>query len=106
MFVINFCFQTNYDRLLAGAQNFAEILGEELGEVGEPIVNSSSLLNEGNNVDIVIKGIDVEHKLPTNDPWQDEDTRSFYTSLPDLKVFLPNYQPPKEVCSSKTYKII
>lgn len=26
------------------------------------------------------------------DPWQDEDTRTFYTSLPDLKVFMPNYQ--------------
>ncbi|KAL4721197.1 hypothetical protein ACJJTC_016437 [Scirpophaga incertulas] len=26
------------------------------------------------------------------DPWQDEDTRTFYTSLPDLKVFMPHYQ--------------
>lgn len=89
--------QTNFERLLTGAQNFADILAEDLGEAGEPIVcpSASSLSSAGG--DVVSGGLEGEHKLPANDPWQDEDTRSFYTNLPDLKVFLPNYQPQKEV---------
>ncbi len=27
------------------------------------------------------------------DPWGDEETKSFYIDLPDLRVFLPNYAP-------------
>jgi len=90
-------FQYNYDRLLSGAQNFAEVLGEELGEIGEPITNPVAINSDGGSLDVIIKGGDGEPKFPANDPWQDEDTRSFYTSLPDVKVFLPNYQPTKEV---------
>lgn len=27
------------------------------------------------------------------DPWGDEETKSFYIDLPDLRIFLPNYAP-------------
>lgn len=30
------------------------------------------------------------------DPWGDEETKSFYIDLPDLRVFLPNYAPKQE----------
>jgi len=29
------------------------------------------------------------------DPWGDEETRAFYTDLPDLRQFLPNFSAPK-----------
>ncbi|GBP17228.1 hypothetical protein EVAR_74045_1 [Eumeta japonica] len=29
------------------------------------------------------------------DPWGDEETKSFYTDLPDLRQFLPNFSAPK-----------
>lgn len=30
------------------------------------------------------------------DPWGDEETKSFYIDLPDLRIFLPNYAPKQE----------
>ena len=27
------------------------------------------------------------------DPWGDEETKSFYVDLPDLRLFLPNFAP-------------
>lgn len=77
-----------------GAQNFAEVLGEELGEAGEPptlsftVIETPGTVTIGGNEELIMQA--------GTDPWQDEDTRTFYTSLPDLKVFMPNYQP-KEV---------
>ncbi|CAK1544178.1 unnamed protein product [Leptosia nina] len=82
--------QATYDKLLAGAQNFAEVLGEELGEAGEPptltlnVTETQGTVTIGGNEEYIMQA--------ASDPWQDEDTRTFYTSLPDLKVFMPNYQ--------------
>lgn len=76
--------------MLTGAQSFAEVLGEELGEAGEPPTLSLTVTETQGTVTI---GSGEEFTLQAGiDPWQDEDTRTFYTSLPDLKVFMPNYQ--------------
>lgn len=94
---IIFEFQASYDKLLSGAQNFAEVLGEELGEAGEPPTLSLTVIETQGTVTI---GGNEEFTMQAGtDPWQDEDTRTFYTSLPDLKVFMPNYQM-KEVSHS------
>ncbi|XP_026726876.1 regulator of nonsense transcripts 2 isoform X1 [Trichoplusia ni] len=91
--------QATYDKLLTGAQSFAEVLGEELGEAGEPPTLSLTVTETQGTVTI---GSGEEFTLQAGiDPWQDEDTRTFYTSLPDLKVFMPNYQL-KETVKSKT----
>ncbi|CAG4943930.1 unnamed protein product [Colias eurytheme] len=82
--------QATYDKLLTGAQNFAEVLGEELGEAGEPPTLTLNVIETQGTVTI---GGNEEYTMQAaTDPWQDEDTRTFYTSLPDLKVFMPNYQ--------------
>lgn len=31
------------------------------------------------------------------DPWGDEETKSFYVDLPDLRQFLPNYAPKEDI---------
>lgn len=82
--------QATYDKLLNGAQNFAEVLGEELGEAGEPPTLSMTVIETQGTV--TIGGNEEFIMQAGTDPWQDEDTRTFYTSLPDLKVFMPNYQ--------------
>ncbi|KAH9642752.1 hypothetical protein HF086_010405 [Spodoptera exigua] len=90
--------QATYDKLLAGAQSFAEVLGEELGEAGEPPTLTLTVTETQGTVTI---GGNEEFTMQAGtDPWQDEDTRTFYTSLPDLKVFMPNYQV-KETVKSK-----
>ncbi|KAJ2953841.1 hypothetical protein O0L34_g1471 [Tuta absoluta] len=90
--------QAMYEKLLAGAQSFAEVLGEELGEAGEPPILSLAVTEAQGSVSI---GGTEEFTLQAGaDPWQDEDTRTFYTTLPDMKVFMPNYQL-KEAVKSK-----
>ncbi|KAL0895005.1 hypothetical protein ABMA27_013477 [Loxostege sticticalis] len=92
--------QATYDKLLVGAQNFAEVLGEELGEAGEPptltltVTETQGTVTIGGNEEFIMQA--------GTDPWQDEDTRTFYTSLPDLKVFMPNYQLKEPVKSKGT----
>ncbi|KAI8428186.1 hypothetical protein MSG28_002421 [Choristoneura fumiferana] len=90
--------QATYDKLLIGAQSFAEVLGEELGEAGEPPTLSFTVIETPGTV--TIGGAEEFNMQAGTDPWQDEDTRTFYTSLPDLKVFMPNYQP-KEATKTK-----
>ncbi|XP_045486261.1 regulator of nonsense transcripts 2 [Pieris rapae] len=91
--------QATYDKLLTGAQNFAEVLGEELGEAGEPPTLTLNVIETQGTVTI---GGNEEYAMQAaTDPWQDEDTRTFYTNLPDLKVFMPNYQL-KETLKNKT----
>ncbi|CAG9566638.1 unnamed protein product [Danaus chrysippus] len=91
--------QATYDKLLVGAQNFAEVLGEDLGEAGEPLTLSMTVIETQGTV--TIGGNEEIIMQAGTDPWQDEDTRTFYTSLPDLKVFMPNYQL-KEAVKNKT----
>lgn len=92
--------QTTYDKLLVNAQNFAEVLGEDLGEAGEPptlsltVIETQGSVTIGGNEDITMQA--------GTDPWQDEDSRTFYTCLPDLKVFMPNYQMKEQTVKSKT----
>ncbi|KOB72373.1 putative UPF2 regulator of nonsense transcripts-like protein [Operophtera brumata] len=90
--------QATYDKLLAGAQSFAEVLGEELGEAGEPPTLTLTVIETQGTV--TIGGNEEFNMQAGTDPWQDEDTRTFYTSLPDLKVFMPHYQL-KETVKSK-----
>lgn len=66
------------------------MLGEDLGEAGEPptlsftVIETQGTVTIGGNEEICMQA--------GTDPWQDEDTRTFYTDLPDLKVFMPTHQ--------------
>jgi regulator of nonsense transcripts 2 len=78
---------SNYEKLLQSTITFSDLLNENMPELPK----EPELPNEGS----IIENIDDlnEAKL---DPWGDEDTKSFYIDLPDLRQFLPNFHGRKE----------
>lgn len=95
--------QSNFEKLSVSVQAMAELLNENIPELPkdeeDPI--KGMVLENGN-----IKMFHVLHLLLNNlpvildelnesqlDPWGDEETKSFYIDLPDLRIFLPNYAP-------------
>ncbi|ALC49047.1 Upf2 [Drosophila busckii] len=79
--------QSSFDKLLASAQALSELLGEPLPELTKE--------SEGCNPGTVIDNMLDSATFGTLDPWGDEETRAFYTDLPDLRQFLPNFSAPK-----------
>ncbi|XP_030378206.1 regulator of nonsense transcripts 2 isoform X2 [Scaptodrosophila lebanonensis] len=79
--------QANFDKLLASAQSLSELLGEPMPELAKEV--------ECCNPGTVIENMLDSATFGPVDPWGDEDTRSFYTDLPDLRQFLPNFSAPK-----------
>lgn len=78
---------SNYEKLLQSTQTLSDILNENMPELPkEPEMQSEGIVFE--NMDDL-----NEAKL---DPWGDEDTKSFYVDLPDLRQFLPNFHGRKE----------
>lgn len=77
----------NYEKLFQSTITFSDLLNENMPELPK----EPDLPSEG----IVIENMDElnESKL---DPWGDEDTKSFYVDLPDLRQFLPNFHGRKE----------
>uniref|UniRef100_A0A0K2VAN6 MIF4G domain-containing protein n=1 Tax=Lepeophtheirus salmonis TaxID=72036 RepID=A0A0K2VAN6_LEPSM len=98
---------SNFNKLLLNAESLADILDEDL-----PIfeVSDDKDLNEdyeeGKIVDGEIFNM-IGSKGDGNDLWEDEDTRSFYEDLMDLKSLIPailykdsssaNVEAPKDV---------
>lgn len=80
--------QASYDKLLSSTQVLSDLLRQPMPE----LIVESDPLEEGGvvNINEDFSNIDL-------DPWGDEDTRMFYTDLPDLRGILPNYSAPKEV---------
>lgn len=78
---------SNYEKLFQSTQTLSDILNENMPELPK----EPEMPTEG----IVLENLDDlnEAKL---DPWGDEDTKSFYVDLPDLRQFLPNFHGRKE----------
>ncbi|EDX17379.1 regulator of nonsense transcripts 2 [Drosophila simulans] len=79
--------QAGFDKLLASAQSLSELLCEPLPELAKE--------SEGCNPGTVIDNMLDSASFGVLDPWGDEETRAFYTDLPDLRQFLPNFSAPK-----------
>ncbi|KAH8343366.1 hypothetical protein KR059_008989 [Drosophila kikkawai] len=79
--------QAGFDKLLASAQSLSELLGEPLPELAK----ESECCNPGTVIDNMLDSA----AFGVLDPWGDEETRAFYTDLPDLRQFLPNFSAPK-----------
>ncbi|XP_017869521.1 PREDICTED: regulator of nonsense transcripts 2 [Drosophila arizonae] len=79
--------QASFDKLLASAQSLSELLGEPMPE----LTKESECCNPGTVIDNMLDSA----AFGTLDPWGDEETRAFYTDLPDLRQFLPNFSAPK-----------
>nr|XP_016942200.1 regulator of nonsense transcripts 2 [Drosophila suzukii]XP_036675852.1 regulator of nonsense transcripts 2 [Drosophila suzukii] len=79
--------QAGFDKLLASAQSLSELLCEPLPELAK----ESECCNPGTVIDNMLDSA----AFGVLDPWGDEETRAFYTDLPDLRQFLPNFSAPK-----------
>jgi regulator of nonsense transcripts 2 len=79
--------QNNFDKLLNSAQTLSDLLNEPLPE----LPREPELPTEG----IILENSEESGEVQL-DPWGDEETKSFYVDLPDLRQFLPNYCAPKE----------
>lgn len=76
--------QTNFEKLLSSAQTMSDLLNDSLPELPK-----DEQIQSGG---VVLDMIDDSNEMQL-DPWDDEETKSFYTDLPDLRLFLPNYAP-------------
>lgn len=79
--------QSNYEKLVQSTISLSDILNENMPELPK----EPETQNEGNVVEILEDLNDVQL-----DMWGDEDTKSFYVDLPDLRQFLPNFHGRKE----------
>lgn len=78
--------QNNFEKLYSSTQTLSDLLNENMPDLPREVEAAV----EGNVLEMEESG-DLEL-----DPWGDEDTKSFYVDLPDLRQFLPNYFAPKE----------
>ncbi|KAG5683793.1 hypothetical protein PVAND_013057 [Polypedilum vanderplanki] len=79
--------QSNYEKLLQSTTTLSDLLNENMPELPK----EPEIQNEGNVIELSEDLNDVQL-----DPWGDEDTKSFYVDLPDLRQFLPNFHGRKE----------
>eukprot|EP00096_Caligus_rogercresseyi_P010059 TRINITY_DN3548_c0_g1_i3.p1 TRINITY_DN3548_c0_g1~~TRINITY_DN3548_c0_g1_i3.p1 ORF type:complete len:1212 (-),score=455.06 TRINITY_DN3548_c0_g1_i3:427-4062(-) len=86
---------SDYGKLLLNAESLANILDEDLPSLGV-IGGDSESLGEGVSSEDgkilegeILKGGGSGCKGDGNDLWEDEDTRSFYEDLIDLKALIP-----------------
>lgn len=76
--------QSNFEKLLSSAQTMSDFLNEDLPEFPK----DEQVQTGGVVLDMVDDTADS-----LMDPWGDDETKSFYIDLPDLRIFLPNYAP-------------
>lgn len=76
--------QNSFDKLLTSAQTMSDLLNESLPDLPK----DEQVQSGGVVLDMADDSADSQL-----DPWGDEETKSFYTDLPDLRLFLPNYAP-------------
>ncbi|XP_036320133.1 regulator of nonsense transcripts 2, partial [Rhagoletis pomonella] len=79
--------QANFDKLLSSAQTLSDLLDEPLPELATE--------SENCNPGTVIENMLEVATMGELDPWGDDETKSFYTDLPDLRQYLPNFSAPK-----------
>lgn len=77
---------SNYEKLFQSTITLSDLLNENMPEIPKeievPADDSLQIIDQSGEVVL--------------DPWGDEDTKSFYVDLPDLRQFLPNYHGRKE----------
>uniref|UniRef100_T1IJL6 Regulator of nonsense transcripts 2 n=1 Tax=Strigamia maritima TaxID=126957 RepID=T1IJL6_STRMM len=98
---------TSYQKLLSSTQHFAELIDEDMPELAEDDVTKQ---------DPEIGTLDIHNRFKSSEfdgdtsLWEDEDTRSFYENLPDLKALVPGVKilfkdsvhvPPTEAIQEK-----
>ncbi|XP_058061437.1 regulator of nonsense transcripts 2 [Anopheles bellator] len=82
--------QGSYAKLYSSTEALADLLGEPLPEL--LALSETTVPLEGAVVDGKVEGLEFGQL----DPWRDEETKSFYVDLPDLRQFLPNYCGKRE----------
>lgn len=78
---------SNYEKLLQSTITLSDLLNENMPELPKEV----ELPNEGNVIEM-----SEDFGELVLDPWGDEETKSFYVDLPDLRQFLPHYHGQKE----------
>ncbi|KAH7947478.1 hypothetical protein HPB52_012310 [Rhipicephalus sanguineus] len=75
-----------FQKLLTGTQQFADVLDEDVPDL--PLEEIASLETDAATLDIHnrFKGGELDG---SSSLWEDEESRSFYENLPDLKAFIP-----------------
>lgn len=76
--------QSAYEKLLTSAQTISDLLNETLPELPKD--------EQAQSGGVVLDMVDDTNDTQL-DPWGDDETKSFYIDLPDLRLFLPNYAP-------------
>lgn len=79
--------QSNYEKLVQSTILLSDIMNENMPELPKEL----DVPSEGNVVEMLEDLNDIQL-----DPWGDDDTKSFYVDLPDLRQFLPNFHGRKE----------
>uniref|UniRef100_A0A182T2T3 MIF4G domain-containing protein n=1 Tax=Anopheles maculatus TaxID=74869 RepID=A0A182T2T3_9DIPT len=83
--------QASYEKLHASTSALADLLGEAVPQLEE--LPESNAATEGSILD---GRAGEELQFGVLDPWRDEETKSFYVDLPDLRQFLTNYCDKKQ----------
>lgn len=74
---------------MSSAQILSDLLVEDMPQLANEMERSSG---SGSNTEMLTI---IDNEMAVGDPWRDDETRSFYTELPDLRQFLPNFSAPK-----------
>lgn len=74
---------------MSSAQILSDLLVEDMPQLANEMERSSG---PGSNTEMLTI---IDNEMAVGDPWRDDETRSFYTELPDLRQFLPNFSAPK-----------
>ncbi|KAL3204690.1 hypothetical protein MRX96_011670 [Rhipicephalus microplus] len=75
-----------FQKLLSGTQQFADVLDEDVPNL--PLEEISTMETDAATLDVHnrFKGGELDG---SSSLWEDEESRSFYENLPDLKAFIP-----------------
>lgn len=91
--------QKSYEKLLASTSSLAEFLDEDIPDLPEDQLEEKDEISTI-NVFTPVRGTEYDTE---NGLWEDEDTRTFYETLKDLKSFVPQIlfkeketKPPKD----------
>ncbi|VDP04959.1 unnamed protein product, partial [Soboliphyme baturini] len=90
--------KANFDKLFANANMFAELLSKERFQmvVGDPTDGTGDATGSSGDFRSVVVQTGVASQTATGDNsvaesvWEDEDTRMFYETLPELRAMLPS----------------
>ncbi|XP_037936989.1 regulator of nonsense transcripts 2-like isoform X1 [Teleopsis dalmanni] len=79
--------QSNFDKLHTSVQTLSDLINEPLPELAK----ETEMCSPGTVIDSILE----DTSMGELDPWGDEETKQFYTDLPDLRQYLPNFSAPK-----------